>query len=263
MLLCCRSIFLHRCHCCVTEVYSYIAVVVVLQKYILTQMSLLCCRSINVQNYRSVTVAWSLAAVPCSTSLLQLIPPPPPPASPPIPTPLLPGSPYPLNPPTHEYASSGEEKSCYTSQFETSLCQAHQPCTRKGSPSHLCAPDFCSSRVHVCVIRIKGKEKEKKKREKKNTLWQRTRRNGTLSLHSQWRWNFVCVHCILNSECFVRHIFNHYYTLQCSSSIEQIMQGEECVYIYINISTLAAFSRNYPAQNQFCPRRPPFRSSPS
>ena len=74
LLLYYRSIFLHRCRCCVAGVYSYIDVLV-LQKYILTQMSLLCCRSINVQNYRSVTVAWSLAAVPCSDSLLQLIPP--------------------------------------------------------------------------------------------------------------------------------------------------------------------------------------------
>lgn len=105
---CVAGVYLHRCRCCVTGVYSYIDVVVVLQKYILTQMSLLCCRSINVQNYRSVTVAWSLAAVPCSASLLQLISPTP--TSPPTPTPLLPRPPYPLNPPTYEYASSGEGK---------------------------------------------------------------------------------------------------------------------------------------------------------
>ena len=164
LLLYYRSIFLHRCRCCVAGVYSYIDVLV-LQKYILTQMSLLCCRSINVQNYRSVTVAWSLAAVPCSDSLLQLIPP-----NPSNPNPSPPQITLPAQPPLPMSMQAVEmKKSCYTSQFETSLCQAHQPCTWKGSPSHLCAPDFCSSRVHVCVIRIKGKEKEKKNKKTTTT----------------------------------------------------------------------------------------------
>ena len=150
LLLCCRSIFLHRCRCCFAEVHSYTDVIVVLQEYQCPELPL------SDSSLKS-----------CSRPLLRF----PSTADPPQPQPPLQSQP-PCSP-DHLTRSTPlpmsmqaveRKKSCYTSQFETSLCQAHQPCTRKGSPSHLCAPDFYSSRVHVCVIRIKGKEKEKKRK---------------------------------------------------------------------------------------------------
>ena len=150
-LLCCRSIFLHRCSC-FAEVYSDTDVVVVLQKYQCPELPL------SDSSLKS-----------CSRPLLRFpstADPPQPLQSQPISSPdhLTRSTPLPMSMQAVEM-----KKSCYTSQFETSLCQAHQPCTWKGSPSHLCAPDFCSSRVHVCVIRIKGKEKEKKNKKTTTT----------------------------------------------------------------------------------------------